>query len=111
VGTYVRTQHCSDCTALTEQLDLYRASRESVFLLRRQYRDAPGGTLTSIATGTWSASSGTADPDATIYQVRGEDVAYVLRVDGERLLPLDAQQIPLPAATGEDNAFHRRPTQ
>lgn len=111
VGTWTRTRHCGDCSALAEQLDLYRTPRGRFFLLRRKYQDAPGGTLTSIADGVWTESSGTADPAATLYQILGEGVAYLLRVDGDRLAPLDAQQIPLPATAGEDTAFHRQPAQ
>lgn len=107
IGSYVRTERCADCMALEEHLELYRSAREGVFLLRRQYEDAPGGTLTAIMSGTWSASAGTADPTATIYTVQGGDVAEQFRRDGDRLVPVDAQQIPVPAPPGEDNAFHK----
>ena len=107
VGSYMRSQPCADCTVLEERLSLYRAPRDAVFLLRRTYRDAPGGTLTILATGLWSTSNGTADPTATIYQLVGADVAYLLRADGDRLVPLDPQQIPLPTEPGADSAFHK----
>ncbi len=107
IGTYTRTGPCGDCSGLTERLSLYRAPTQSIFLLRRSYKDAPGGTLTTITSGLWSTSRGTADPTATVYQLVAHDAAYLLRVDGDRLVPLDPQQIPLPAPPGIDNAFHK----
>jgi predicted secreted protein len=107
VGIYTRSERCGDCMALEEHLELYRSSREGIFLLRRKYKDAPGGTLTAVMSGTWSASSGTADPNATIYTLQGGDMAAQFLRDGDRLVQIDAQQIPVPAPPGEDNAFHK----
>lgn len=107
IGTYARTERCGDCMALEEHLELYRSPREGVFLLRRQYKDAPGGTLTAIMSGTWSASPGTADPTATIYTLQGDDMAEQFRRDDDRLVQVDPQEIPVPAPPGEDNAFHK----
>jgi predicted secreted protein len=107
VGSYARTERCGDCMALEEHLELYRSPREGVFLLRRQYKDAPGGTLTAIMSGTWSASSGVADPNSTIYTLEGGDMAAQFRRDGDRLVQVDAQQIPVPAPPGEDTTFHK----
>jgi predicted secreted protein len=109
VGTYMRSEPCGDCSALQERLAFYRAPRASIFLLRRTYKDAPGGTLTSITSGLWTTRKGTADPTATLYQLAGSDAAYLLRLDGDRLVPLDAQQIPFPAPPGGDSSFHRVP--
>ena len=106
IGNYARTDRCGDCVALEEHLALYRSPREGVFVLRRQYKGAPGGTLTAIMSGIWSATVGIADPTATIYTVQGGDFAEQFRRDGDRLMQVDAQQIPLPAPPGEDNAFH-----
>lgn len=111
VGAYMRTGPCADCSALVERLSLYHAAQRSTFLLRRTYRDAPGGTLTVISTGAWSASKGTADPAAIIYQLVGNDVAYLVRAEKDRLVPLDPQQIPLPAPAGADGDFHKVPDQ
>jgi hypothetical protein len=72
-------------------------------VLRRVYKDAPGGTLTSVMTGSWTTSVGMADPSATIYTLVASSEASIFRADGDSLIPLDAQQIPVPAAA----AFHR----
>ena len=97
VAAYERTEPCGDCSGLAERLTLYRAPGESPFVLRRTYKDAPGGTLTSIATGSWSSGKGTADPTATVYTFTASSETSFYRLDGERLVPLDAQQIPLSA--------------
>jgi predicted secreted protein len=107
IAAYQRTEPCGDCTAVAEHLLLYRAPGESPFVLRRSYKDAPGGTLTSIITGTWSAHRGSADPSAIVYELVSESEASLFRLDGDRLLPLDAQQIPVPSAPGMDNAFQK----
>jgi hypothetical protein len=57
--------------------------------------------------GTWSAGGGTADPNVTIYTLEGGDMTEQFRREGDRLIPVDAQQIPAPAPPGEDNAFHK----
>lgn len=103
VAAYKRTAPCGDCRGLSEHLVLYRAPGETPYVLRRVYRDAPGGTLTSVMTGSWTSSNGTADPSATIYMLTASSEASIFRLDGDRLVPLDAQQIPVPAAT----AFHK----
>jgi predicted secreted protein len=108
VAAYERTEPCGDCTSLTEHLVLYsahgeRAPGETPFVLRRTYKDAPGGTLTSVMTGSWTSSKGTADSSATVYLLSASSEASLFRLDGDRLIPLDAQQIPVPAAT----AFHK----
>jgi len=103
VAAYERTEPCGDCSGLSEHLVLYRAPGETPYVLRRGYKDAPGGTLTSVMTGSWSTSTGTADPTATVYVLAASSEVSIFRVDGNRLVPLDAQQIPVPAAA----AFHR----
>jgi predicted secreted protein len=103
VAAYERTEPCGDCSELSEHLVLYRAPDETPYVLRRVYKDAPGGTLTSVMTGSWTSSNGTADPSATIYVLAASSEASIFRLDGDRLVPLDAQQIPVPAAT----AFHK----
>lgn len=103
VGAYARQLPCGDCSAVKEQLLLYRAPQESVFILRRVYQDAPSGTLTSVLTGSWNAAPGAIDTAAIIYNL-GEQGSF--RLEGDRLLPLDAQQIPVPPTSGQDNAFH-----
>jgi predicted secreted protein len=103
VAAYERTEPCGDCSGLMERLLLYRAPGETPYVLRRVYKDAPGGTLTSVMTGSWTSSNGTADPSATVYTLVASNEASIFRLDGDRLVPLDAQQIPVPAAT----AFHR----
>lgn len=103
VAAYERTEPCGDCTSLTEHLVLYRTPGETPFVLRRVYRDAPGGTLTSVMTGSWTSSKGTADPSATVYLLAASSESSLFRLDGDRLTPLDPQQIPVPAAT----AFHK----
>lgn len=102
-AAYERTEPCGDCSALMERLVLYSAPGETPYMLRRVYKDAPGGTLTSVITGAWSTSQGTADPSAIIYTLVASSEASIFRLDGDRLIPLDAQQIPLPAAA----VFHR----
>jgi hypothetical protein len=106
-STYERTQPCGDCSAVVERLTLYRGPQENSMVLRRTFKDAPGGTLTSIETGSWSSGKGTVDPSATIDTLTTGNETSLFRVEGERLVPLDPQQIPLPAPAGSDNAFHR----
>ena len=103
LAAYERMESCGDCTSLGEHLVLYSAHGETPYVLRRTYKDGPGGTLTSVMTGSWSTSRGTADPTTTVYLLTSTSEASLFRLDGERLIPLDAQQIPVPAAT----AFHR----
>jgi predicted secreted protein len=107
VAAYQRTGPCGDCSALTEDLTLYRAPGETPFVLRRTYKDAPGGTLTSVMTGSWSTGKGTADPSATVYTLAASNEISLFRLDGERLVPLDAQQIPVPSPPGMDTAFRK----
>ena len=107
VAAYERAGPCGDCSALTERLQLYRAPGETPFVLRRTYKDAPGGTLTSVMTGSWSTGKGTADPSATVYTLTATSETSLFRLDGERLVPLDAQQIPVPSPPGMDTAFHK----
>lgn len=97
LAVYERNQPCGDCSALAERLTLYRALNESPFVLRRTYKDAPGGTLTSITTGSWTSGKGVADPTAAVYTLAASSETSFYRMDGERLVPLDAQQIPLRA--------------
>jgi predicted secreted protein len=103
VTAYERTEPCGDCSGLAERLMLYRAPGETPFVMRREYKDAPGGTLTSVMTGSWASDKGTADPSATVYVLAASSEASIFRLDGDRLIPLDAQQIPVPGAA----AFHR----
>jgi predicted secreted protein len=103
VAAYERMEPCGDCGGLAEQLTLYRAPDEMPYVLRRSYKDAPGGTLSSVMTGSWSTSKGTADPTATVYTLVASSEASMFRMDGEQLVPVDAQQIPVPAAV----AFHK----
>ena len=106
MAAYERAEPCGDCTSLTEHLVLYRAPGETPYVLRRAYKDEPGGTLTSVMTGSWSTSQGTADPTATVYLLTSSSEASLFRLDGDRLIPLDALQIPMPAAI----AFHKAAT-
>jgi predicted secreted protein len=106
-STYERKQPCGDCSAVVERLTLYRGPQENSMVLRRTFKDAPGGTLTSIGTGSWISGKGTADPSATIDTLTTGNETSLFRVEGERLVPLDPQQIPIPAPPGSDNAFHR----
>ena len=108
MAAYERTEPCGGCTSLTEHLVLYiahgeRAPGETPYVLRRTYKGAPGGTLTSVMTGSWTSSKGTADPSATVYLLAASSESSLFRLDGDRLTPLDPQQIPVPAAT----AFHK----
>jgi predicted secreted protein len=103
VAAYERMEPCGDCGGLAERLTLYRAPDETPYVLRRTYKDAPGGTLTSVMTGSWSTSKGTADPTATLYTLVANSEASIFRMDGEQLVPLDAQQIPVSGAV----AFHK----
>jgi predicted secreted protein len=108
VAAYERTEPCGDCSGLAERLVLYRApGGETPFVLRRIYKDAPGGTLTSVMTGAWATSKGTADPSATIYTLAASSETSLYRMDGDRLVEVDAQQIPVPSPPGMDTAFHK----
>ncbi len=107
VAAYDRTTPCGDCSGIAEHLVLYRAPDETPFVLRRTYKDAPGGTLTSVMTGSWTTGKGTADPTATIYTLTASAETSIFRLEGQRLVPLDKQQIPVPSPPGMDTAFHR----
>jgi predicted secreted protein len=107
VAAYDRTEPCGDCSSLAEHLVLYRAPGETPFVLRRTYKDAPGGTLTMVMTGSWTTGKGTADPSATIYTLAASSETSLFRLDGERLVPLDAQQIPVASPPGMDTSFHK----
>jgi hypothetical protein len=107
VAAYDRTEPCGDCSGLAEHLVLYRAPGETPFVLRRTYKDAPGGTLTSVMTGTWTTQRGTADPSATVYVLTASSETSLFRLAGDRLVQLDAQQIPVPSPPGMDTAFHK----
>jgi hypothetical protein len=106
-AAYRRRSPCADCTLLVEHLTLFRAPGETPFVLRRTYQDAPGGTLTAISTGSWSISRGAADPTATIYTLTGAGSPSLYRAEADRLVPLDALQIPIPSPAGMDLDFHR----
>ena len=106
-AAYERSQPCGDCSGLMEELTLYRAPQETPFVMRRTYKDAPGGTVTTFATGTWATGKGDADPTATIYTLTTSREAFLFKLAGDRLIPLDAQQIPFPAPPGTDDTFHR----
>jgi predicted secreted protein len=106
-AAYQRTEPCADCGGLAEHLLLYRAPGETPFVLRRTYKDAPGGTLTSVMTGTWTTQRGAADPSATVYVLTASSESSLFRVEGDRLVQLDAQQIPVPSPPGMDTAFHK----
>jgi predicted secreted protein len=107
VAIYERNEPCGDCSGITEHLVLYSGHSETPFVLRRTYRDAPGGTLTSVMTGSWASGKGTADPSAIIYTLIANSETSIFRVDGDRLVELDAQQIPVPSPPGMDTAFHK----
>jgi predicted secreted protein len=106
-AAYERKSPCGDCSGITERLALYRAPDETPFVLWRTYNNAPGGTLTSVMTGTWTTGKGSADPTATVYTLTSSAETSVYRQNGERLIPLDAQQMPVPSPPGMDTAFHR----
>lgn len=108
VGTYTRQQPCADCVATRETLELYRGSTEDLFLLHRRYVGAPGGDLTLILSGLWHAVPGTADPTATVDILESPLFGSQFRVDGDQLIEVDAQQIPIPAPSGINTAFHRQ---
>ena len=107
LAAYDRKAPCGDCSGVEEHLVLYRAPDEAPFVLQRTYKDAPSGTLTSVMTGSWATAVGTADPTATIYTLTSSAERSIFRVDGQRLIPLDAQQIPIPSPPGMDTSFHR----
>lgn len=107
-AVYERSLSCGDCSGLVEQLSLYRGPGENPLVLRSTYKDAPGGTFTTISTGSWNIGKGTADPAATLYTLTTSSGTSFFRMAGDRLLPLDAQQIPLPSPPGADNAFNNR---
>lgn len=106
-ATYTRSGRCADCVALDERLDLYRGPHLNLFVLHRRYRGAPGGDLMVITSGVWTTAPGTSDPTATITTLQGGGEEETLRTEPDRLVPVDAQQIPVPAPPGDDNAFHK----
>jgi hypothetical protein len=110
VAVYERAEPCGDCSGLMERLSLCHAPDETPYVLRRTYKDAPGGTLTSVMTGSWSTQRGTADPSATLYVLAASSETSVFRVDGDRMVEVDAQQIPVPSPPGMDTAFHKVPS-
>jgi predicted secreted protein len=109
---YRRVEPCGDCSALEETLSLYGPTagstiRSTRFVLRRRYQGAPGGTLTTYTGGRYTTRLGTVDPKAFLYQLAGGDGDSLLRADGDRLVPLDAQEIPLAGPPEGDISFHK----
>ena len=109
VGTYTGTLACEGCTGIAVSLTLYAADAKeltgTVFTETRRFLGAPGGVKTIAGSGRWAVLHGTyADPAMTVYVLTDPGGGLEnLKVDGQRLVLLDAQMLPL----SEDKAANQ----
>ncbi len=116
LGSYSGQQPCADCSGIHVELLLYSKGPnefiDTAYILKRTYQGGRNGNLTMVETGPWLVLRGThADADATVYQLLQNPGATPqnFAVQADRLVPLDAQQIPLPGPPGMDLALHKMP--
>jgi predicted secreted protein len=118
---------CADCTGIRQQLTLYGSPGEgsahgtaaspfipAAYLETLDYAELPGQPHIAIQTGVCKRVRGDpADANATLYVLEpapGQPATLYL-VQGSRLVPVDAQGVPLPAppGSGADSALHLSP--
>ncbi len=117
MGSYSGQQPCADCSGIHQELLLYaKAPNEflnTTYILKRTYQGTRDGDQTMVETGTWLVLRGShADANATVYQLDGATAGaspQFFEAKPDRLIPLDAQQIPLPGPPGMDLALHKMP--
>ena len=78
------------------------AAEGGSFVERRLYEGAPGGDRTVAGTGKLAVVHGTyADPAMTVYALAAPDGGLEnFKVEGDWLVPLDGQMLPVPPAPG-----------
>ncbi len=115
-AVYQGTLPCGDCTGIAVDLTLFESKplpesdkRSLIFVERRRYQGAPGGDQTIAGTGSLSVVHGTyTDPSMTVYVLNAPDGSTEnFKVDGDRLVPLDALMVPIPVPAGRDRALHK----
>lgn len=115
IESYSGQQPCADCSGIRQELWLYaKAPHEflnTTYTLKRTYQGTRDGNQTIIETGTWTLLRGShADVNATVYQLDGSTAGALpqyFEAKPDRLIPLDAQQIPLGGPAGMDLALHK----
>ena len=104
LGTFTGTLACEGCTGIAVSLTLYAADAKeltgTVFTETRRLVGAPGGAKTIAGSGRWAVLHGTyADPAMMVYVLTAPGGGIEnWKVDGERLVLLDAQMLPLSGA-------------
>ncbi len=117
LATYSGTLPCGDCLDLAVELYLYgpqepgKAPVPSLYVERRRYLGAAGGDRTVAETGKVTVLHGTlADPSMTVYVLAGpEGSTENLKVQGDRLMPLDPQMLPIQLPPGDKYGLKRTP--
>ncbi len=106
LGMYTGALACEGCTGIGVSLTLYAADAKeltgTVFTEVRRFQGAPGGEKTVAGSGRWTVLHGTyADPAMTVYVLTAPGGGIEnWKVDGTRLVLLDAQMLPFPEAQG-----------
>ena len=113
VASYHGTLPCGDCLHVVVDL-VVRAQdgtdwKEAAFVERRRYQGGQGGDRTVAATGKLIVRRGSyADASMTVYVLDTlGGGAENWKLDGDQLLPLDSQMLPLGRPPGQDIALHR----
>jgi predicted secreted protein len=117
LATYSGSLPCGDCLDLAVELYLYgpqepgKPAVPSVYVERRRYLGAAGGDRTVAETGKVTVLHGTlADPSMTVYVLAGlEGRTESLKVQGDRLQPLDPQMLPIQLPPGDKYGLKRTP--
>ncbi len=119
IGRYVGTLPCADCSGIREELTLYARSAtrsasdmvDTAYLLRRDYDVGPNRSHLFVETGAWQVVHGTpGDAQATIYRLHtpGSESLQDFKVEGAKLVPLDAQGVPIASPASMDLSLHRQ---
>ncbi len=114
-ATYTGALMCGDCIRIDAELTLYgnraKDPDHGVFVEKRRYLGAPGGDRTIAGTGRWTVLHGTyADPGMTVYILAAPGGGIEnLKLDGNRLVLLDEQMLPIPNQDGTDHSLHLSP--
>jgi predicted secreted protein len=114
VATYEGSLPCGACLGISIELTVFtreagpknagKPQEPSIFVERRRYRGAPGGDRTVAASGELIVAHGTyADPGMTVYVLAAPDGSREnMKLEGDRLLPLDPQMLPLQFPPGQE---------
>jgi inhibitor of cysteine peptidase len=113
VVTYRGTLPCDGCLGIEVELTLDGVMPKAVkrFVERRRYRGASGGDRTIAGTGRLTVQHGTyADPSMTAYVLAAPDGSTEnFKVDGDRLVLLDAEMLPVQSPSGRSIMLQKVP--